>query len=68
MLYPGAAGLTGTLPVAELLARSAIDRVTVLGAADPPAPHTAVVTRDHVRPQWHDGELVLTVMPPPEAP
>ncbi|AWW36972.1 MULTISPECIES: hypothetical protein [Streptomyces] len=63
VLYPGSDALTGTLTVAELLSRSAIDRVTVLGAGEPPAPGTAVLTRDHVRPQWQDGELVLAVMP-----
>lgn len=63
VLYPGAASLTGTLTVAELLARTAIDRVTVLGAQEPPAADTALVTRDHVRPQWQDGELVLAAMP-----
>ncbi|MFF1300044.1 MULTISPECIES: hypothetical protein [unclassified Streptomyces] len=63
VLYPGAAALTGTLTVTELLSRSAIDRVTVLGGHGPPAPATLLVTRDHVRPQWEDGELVLTAMP-----
>ncbi|MFD7433159.1 hypothetical protein [Streptomyces sp. NPDC059861] len=63
VLYPGAAGLTGTVTVAELLSRSAIARVTVLGTTEPPAADTAVVTRDHVRPQWQDGELVLAVQP-----
>ncbi|MBG0851623.1 hypothetical protein I2W78_07145 [Streptomyces spinoverrucosus] len=63
VLYPGAADLTGTLSIAELLSRSAIDRVTVLGATQPPAPDTTVVTRDHVRPQWQNGELILAAMP-----
>ncbi|NNN34343.1 hypothetical protein HLK59_29060 [Streptomyces sp. S3(2020)] len=63
VLFPGAAALTGTLTVAELLSRSAIDRVTVLGAHGPPTPGALLVTRDHVRPQWQDGELVLTAMP-----
>ena len=63
VLYPGAAALTGTLTVAELLMRSAIDRVTVLGVSGPPAPGTTLMTREHVRPQWRDGELVLTAMP-----
>ncbi|MFJ2238191.1 hypothetical protein [Streptomyces sp. NPDC087859] len=63
VLYPGAAALTGTLTVTELLSRSAIDRVTVLGVHGPPAPGTLLVTRDHVRPQWEGGELVLTAMP-----
>ncbi|MER6349403.1 hypothetical protein ACWC10_31490 [Streptomyces sp. NPDC001595] len=63
VLYPGVARLTGTLTVAELLSRSAVDRVTVLGAAGDPAPDTPLMTRDHVRPHWRDGELVLTAMP-----
>lgn len=63
VLYPGVAALTGTVTVAELLSRSAIARVTVLGATQPPAADTVVVTRDHVRPQWLDGELVLAVQP-----
>ncbi|WP_221351025.1 hypothetical protein [Streptomyces beigongshangae] len=63
VLYPGASALTGTVTVAELRARSAISRVVVLGAPGEPPPDQAVVTRDHVRPQWQDGELVLTLMP-----
>ncbi|MDG9709293.1 hypothetical protein [Streptomyces sp. DH10] len=63
MLYPGVTSLTGTLTVADVLARSAIDRVTVLGTPDPPGPGTPLTTRDHVRPQWQDGALVLTAMP-----
>jgi hypothetical protein len=63
VLYPGAARLTGTLTVGELLSRSAIDAVTVLGACGAPDPATPLVTRDHVRPQWQQGRLVLTAMP-----
>ncbi|MFJ8079899.1 hypothetical protein ACIQ6Y_04610 [Streptomyces sp. NPDC096205] len=63
VLYPGAGALTGTLTVAELLSRSAIDQVTVLGTPGEPDPRTRVVTRDHVRPQWLDGALVLAVQP-----
>lgn len=63
VLYPGAGTLTGTVTVGELLARSAIDRVTVLGSPDQPPAGQAMVTRDHVRPQWQDGELVLAAMP-----
>ncbi|MFI9759931.1 hypothetical protein ACIHFB_18520 [Streptomyces sp. NPDC051963] len=63
VVYPGVSSLTGTLTVAQVLARSAIDRVTVLGAAGQPAPDARLVTQDHVRPQWTDGELVLTAMP-----
>lgn len=63
VLFPGASALTGTLTLADLLARSAIDRVTVLGTPDEPAPDTRLVTRDHVRPHWQDGRLVLAAMP-----
>jgi hypothetical protein len=63
VIYPGVFALTGTLTIAELLAASAIDRVTVLGAAGQPAPDTCLVTWSHVRPQWQDAELVLTAMP-----
>ncbi|MCX4904492.1 hypothetical protein [Streptomyces sp. NBC_00878] len=63
VVYPGSAALTGTVTVEELLSGSAIDRVTVLGSAGEPPPDQRVVTRDHVRPQWQDGELVLTLMP-----
>ncbi|MGQ4470355.1 hypothetical protein ACN6K6_002642 [Streptomyces violaceoruber] len=63
VLFPGAAALTGTLPLAELLARSAVDRVTVLGTPDEPSPDTRLVTRNHVRPHWQDGRLVLAAMP-----
>ncbi|MEU2540718.1 hypothetical protein [Streptomyces iakyrus] len=63
VLFPGSASLTGTLTVADVLSRSAIDRVSVLGTPEPPAPDTPLATRDHVRPQWQDGALVLTAMP-----
>uniref|UniRef100_A0AAU3H1S9 Uncharacterized protein n=1 Tax=Streptomyces sp. NBC_01401 TaxID=2903854 RepID=A0AAU3H1S9_9ACTN len=63
VLYPGADGLKGTLTVAELVSRSAIERVQVLGAQDGPDPSIRVVTREFVRPQWWEGELVLAAMP-----
>ncbi|WP_030179043.1 hypothetical protein [Streptomyces violaceorubidus] len=63
VLFPGADALTGTLTLAELLARSAIDRVTVLGTREEPDPDTPLVTRNHVRPHWQDGRLVLAAMP-----
>ncbi|MFD7402105.1 hypothetical protein ACFV7R_05405 [Streptomyces sp. NPDC059866] len=63
VLYPGSEALTGTLTIAELLSGSAIDRVTVLGTGGEAASDTTVVTRDHIRPQWQNGELVLAVMP-----
>jgi hypothetical protein len=63
VLYPGVSMLTGTLTIADVLSRSAITRVTVLGAPGQPAPDTLLLTADHVRPVWQDGELVLTAMP-----
>jgi hypothetical protein len=63
VLFPGAAALTGTTTVGEVRMASAIDRVTVLGTAEPPGSDTVLLTRDHVRPQWQDGALVLVCMP-----
>ncbi len=62
VLFAGADRLTGVLPVASVLALSAIDRIEVLGGG-PADPQTLLDTGDFVRPQWRDGELVLTVMP-----
>jgi hypothetical protein len=64
VLFAGVETLTGTVTVADLLARSAIDRVTVLGAG-PAEPSLEVVTRDFVRPQWTDGLLILVATPAP---
>ncbi|MFF7258682.1 hypothetical protein ACFZCL_00095 [Streptomyces sp. NPDC008159] len=63
VLYPGVTELTGTLSVADVLDRSAITRVTVLGGPGEPDPATPLMTQDHVRPHWQDGELILTAMP-----
>jgi hypothetical protein len=63
VLFPGAAALTGTTTVGDVLATSAIDRVTVLGAPGRPAAGTTLLTRGHVRPQSQDGALVLVCMP-----
>ena len=63
--YPGVERLTGELTVAQLLAASAIERVTVLGGP-PPTPQTPVLTRDFVRPQWLDGHLTLMATPAPD--
>jgi hypothetical protein len=62
--FPGVRVLTGTLPVADLLAVSAIDEVRVIGG--PPAtPDTRIDTRDFVRPQWENGRLILIATPAP---
>ncbi|WP_216589577.1 hypothetical protein [Streptomyces brasiliscabiei] len=63
VIYPGVTALTGTVTIADVLDRSAITRVTVLGSPARPSPDTLLMTQDHVRPHWHDGELVLTTMP-----
>ncbi len=60
--YPGVELLTGTLAASALVERSAVDRVRVLTAGDAP-PDALVVTREHVRPTWVDGELVLLTQP-----
>jgi hypothetical protein len=65
VLFPGTERLTGTVPLADLLELTAIDRVIVVGATsgEAPAPTTPVHTQDHVRPEWRDGELVLALVP-----
>ncbi|MGW3911276.1 hypothetical protein ACWEBX_07050 [Streptomyces sp. NPDC005070] len=63
VLYPGAGAVSGVLTVARLLEVSAVDRVTVLGSPEGAAPEAELVTRDHVRPEWRDGRLVLATMP-----
>jgi hypothetical protein len=60
--YPGVAALVGAITVDELLARSAIEQVILLGGAAP-APSTVVNTRDFVRPEWRDGQLTLITTP-----
>nr|MDT0658567.1 hypothetical protein [Micromonospora sp. DSM 115978] len=62
VLYPGSADLVGTVPVADLIAGSAIDRVVLLGGRDAD-PAALVETRDFVRPQWRNGQLVLIAAP-----
>ena len=62
VIFPGVQRLVGVLTVGEVLALSAIDRIEVLGG-EPPDESTPLDTGDFVRPQWRDGELVLTVTP-----
>jgi hypothetical protein len=57
--YPGCERLVGAVTVDDLLAGSAITAVRVLGSADAPAGDTVVRTRDHVRPTYDGGQLVL---------
>ena len=60
--FDGVHALVGTVTVGELLAGSAVGRVRVLGGGDAPA-DAPVVTREHVRPAWVEGELVLLTQP-----
>jgi hypothetical protein len=62
VIYPGVAELTGTVTVQLILARTAIDRILVIGGP-PVRPDTPVLTRDFVRPDWRDGLLTLVVTP-----
>ena len=65
VVYPGRPRLTGTVTVADALAWSAIDEV--VGLADVVVgPETLLVTREHVRPVWRTGRLVLVVQPAAE--
>jgi hypothetical protein len=64
VLFPGVRSLKGILPVATMLAESAIDEVIVLGGPPCP-PETLIDTRDFVRPQYRDGRLVLMATPAP---
>lgn len=64
VVYPGVEHLTGTVTAADLLDRTAIERLVVMGApaAELP-PATEVMTQDHVRPEWRAGVLTLTLVP-----
>jgi hypothetical protein len=63
--YPGVEQLTGSLTVGEVIERSAIERVVMIGGADA-APETILRTLDYVRPMWKDGRLTLVTRPAPE--
>jgi hypothetical protein len=60
--FPGWERLTGVLTVSEILQRSAISRVEVLGSG-PAEPGVLVETGDFVRPQFRGGELILVTTP-----
>jgi hypothetical protein len=63
VLFPGVERLVGTITVGDLLATSAIERITVLGGDPDPPPDTLIDTRDFVRPQWLDAKLTLVTAP-----
>jgi hypothetical protein len=60
--FPGQDEIRGDVTVAELLARTAIERVNVLGGAAA-TPGDVVETRDFLRPLFRGGQLVLPVLP-----
>ena len=60
--FRGCDALAGLMPVSEVLASSAIDRVHVLAAGNA-EPDAVLNTRNFVRPRWRDGELVLDTQP-----
>ncbi|UED86647.1 hypothetical protein [Streptomyces profundus] len=62
VLFPGWSDLPPTLTVAELLATTAIERVTALGGT-PVDPAARLETRGHLRPTWHDDLLTLQLAP-----
>ncbi|MEO3769695.1 hypothetical protein [Micromonospora sp. B9E7] len=62
VLYPGVARMVGTLTVGEVVGLSAIERVALLGGTTAGS-EVPLDTRDFVRPQWRDGQLVLVAMP-----
>jgi hypothetical protein len=60
--YPGIELLTGTVPAADVPARTAIDEVRVLAGGVLP-PDAVLLTRDFCRPVYAAGALVLHVLP-----
>jgi len=66
VVFPGADRLTGTVTVADVLALTSVERVTVLGTpsgGQGPDPVLPLQTRDHVRPEWREGALTLVLVP-----
>ncbi|HTI23300.1 MAG TPA: hypothetical protein VL652_20060 [Kutzneria sp.] len=59
--FPGQDALRGSLPVREVVASSAIDRVVGVGCTV--TDDTVVDTRNYVRPVYADGLLTLHVTP-----
>jgi hypothetical protein len=65
VFYPGVELLTGSLTVGDVLSRTAIERVVMIGGAEA-TPDTILHTLDYVRPMWMDGRLTLVTRPAPE--
>ena len=63
VVFPGAEELTGVLPIHAVLAKSAIERVVLLGGGGEPPGEQDLDTRDFVRPRMMGGTLTLVVQP-----
>ena len=61
VLFAGSAALRGTLTVEDITRHTAIAQVEALGGVA--IASSLILTEDHVRPLFRDGELVLTVTP-----
>ena len=62
VVFPGWAGLVGTVTAHTVLTTSAIEEIAVLGGGAL-SPDDEIETRDHVRPVYLDGVLTLQVTP-----
>lgn len=58
--FPGQHHLRGTVAVTEAVRLSAIEEAVLVGGGRP-APTELIATRDHVRPVWRAGRIVLQV-------
>jgi hypothetical protein len=65
VVFPGVGAMVGTVSVGDVLTRTAVERVLVLGGPQPGI-DVLIDTRDFVRPQWRDGLLTLITTPAPD--
>lgn len=64
--FSGVDELVGRMTLAQLVARSAIDDVVMLGPREPLGPDAVIDTQGFVRPYFADGRVVLEVRPAAE--
>lgn len=62
VVFPGCAGLVGTLTAAHVMRTSAVQRITVVGRGEAD-PDELIDTRDFVRPVLQCAVLVLPTRP-----
>ncbi len=67
-VFEASKALVGVVSVGDVLTRSVIERVVVLGGPPPGIDALGIETRDFVRPQWKDGLLTLIHDPGPGRP